>query len=75
VRQDHLPYYKGSSCSLPLLLSMVSSNNRSDLKISLFVGRAQFKRGRVRVVGEQPRDSQEPAGKGESLHLVAPGAL
>jgi hypothetical protein len=35
--EDHLPYYKGGSCSLPLLLSMMSSNNRGDNKISLLV--------------------------------------
>jgi hypothetical protein len=31
-----LPYYRDGSCSLPLLLSMMSSNNRIDLKISLW---------------------------------------
>ena len=35
--EDRLPYYKDSSCSWPLLLSMMSSNNRSDLKPSLVV--------------------------------------
>jgi hypothetical protein len=34
--EDRLPYYKGSSCSLPLLLSMMSSNNRGDQKNSLW---------------------------------------
>jgi hypothetical protein len=34
--EDHLPYYKYNSCSLPLLLSMMSSNNRGDQKISLW---------------------------------------
>jgi hypothetical protein len=32
--EDHLPYYKDNSCSLPLLLSMMSSNNRGDQNIS-----------------------------------------
>ena len=36
ICEDHLPYYKDSSCSLPLLLSMMSSNNRGDKKISLW---------------------------------------
>ena len=34
--EDHLPYYKDNSYSLPLLLSMLSSNNRGGLKISLW---------------------------------------
>jgi hypothetical protein len=57
--EDGLPYYKDSPCSLPQLLSLMSSNNRGDLEIPLwwypgiwFVERVLFKRGCVRVVGE-----------------------
>jgi hypothetical protein len=37
--EDRLPCYKDNSCVLPLLLllSMMSSNNRGDLKMSLCV--------------------------------------
>jgi hypothetical protein len=30
--EGHRPYYKDSACSSPLLLPMMSSNNRGDLK-------------------------------------------
>jgi hypothetical protein len=35
--EDHLLCYKGCSCSLSLLLSMMSSNNRSDQTENLAV--------------------------------------
>jgi hypothetical protein len=33
--ENHLPCYKDNSCSLPLLLSMMSSNNRGDKNLAV----------------------------------------